>query len=204
MAISEVAIANLALQKLGAARIVSLTEDSRNARTINSCYEFMRDRELRANAWNFAIKRASLAASSTAPTFDFDRAFPVPADFLRLLPPPILYLDWTIENHLGSPAILTNDTAPLEIRYIARITDPTKFDTIFIDMLACKIAWHCCEEITQSNTKKAEIQKEYTDSKNDAKKINAFEKIEEPGPEDPWVAARMVGLRNWLNGPWVR
>ena len=61
---SEVDIANRALQKLGAESIVSLTQDSENARACNLCYEPIRDAELRAHPWNFAIKRASLAADS--------------------------------------------------------------------------------------------------------------------------------------------
>ena len=54
---SEVDICNRALSKLGAARITSLTEDSVNARACNAMYESVRDAELRAHPWNFAMKR---------------------------------------------------------------------------------------------------------------------------------------------------
>lgn len=190
MAVSDVSIANLALQKLGATRITSLTEDSRNARSVNACYEHLRDKELRAHKWNFAIKRTTLAPSATDPDFDYDYAFPLPSDCLRLLPPSRHALDWKIESHDGSPAILTNDGDTLEILYVARITDPTQFDECFIEMLACKIADHCCEEITQSNAKQANIREQYRDARREARQMNAFENISDEPPEDPWLAAR--------------
>jgi len=193
MATSVVSVSNLALQKLGAGSIVSMDEDSREARAANACYEPLRDRELRAHAWNFAIKRTTLAPSATTPDFDFTYAFPVPSDLLRLLPPARTGLDWTIENLNGTPHIHTNDGDTLEIRYVARMTDPTQFDALFVEMLAAKMAWHMCEGLTQSNTKKADIQQEYKDLRAEARKINAFEQPVPEESEPPWLAARRTG-----------
>jgi hypothetical protein len=190
MAVSNVSIANLALQLLGAGRITSLTEDHKNARAVNSCFEFLRDRELRAHAWNFAIKRATLAPSSVEPEFDYDYAFPLPTDSLRLLPKAEHNLDWIIENVDDKSCIVTNDGDTLEIRYIAKITDPTKFDMLFVYALAAKIAEHCCEELTQSNTKQQKATQFYKDTIAEARKINAFEQTVPEEPEDPWLAAR--------------
>lgn len=190
MAVSNVSIANLALQLLGAARIVSLTDDHKNARAVNSCFEFLRDKELRAHAWNFSIERATLAPSSTAPEFDFDYAFPLPTEFLRLLPPARHALDWNIERVDDKSCIVTNDGDTLEIRYVARIIDPTKFDMLFVYALAAKIAEHCCEELTQSNTKQQKATAFYKDAIAEARKINAFEQTVPEEPEDPWLAAR--------------
>lgn len=193
MPASEVSVCNLALQKLGAARIVSLTENSRNAKSVNACYVPQRDNELRKYKWNFAKKRASLAAHATAPAFMYEAAYPVPTDFLALIKPARLGLDWHIENHEGVLAILTNDGAPLEIRYIARITNAALFDPSFVEMLACKIAWHTCEDITQSNTKKAALMEEYMFHKAEARRQNAFDTDKQPEPVDEWLVARHTG-----------
>ena len=83
MAISDVAIANLALQKLGSGHITSLSQDDPSARAVNACYEQIRDMELRKHPWNFARKRTTLAPDATTPSFDFDYAFPLPSDCLR-------------------------------------------------------------------------------------------------------------------------
>src|SRR4051812_44976933 len=107
MATSDVSICNLALQKLGATRIAALTDNSRNARAVAACYEQMRDRELRANPWNFAKARAQLAAAGTAPAFDYNNAFPLPTDFLRLILPQQVGLDWRMESQDNQRVILS-------------------------------------------------------------------------------------------------
>lgn len=193
MAISDVAICNLALQKLGASRISSLSDASENARECNAAYETIRDRELRANRWKFAIKRTTLAPSSTTPDFTYTYAFVLPPDCLRVLFPARLGLDWKIENHVGDPAILTNDGNTLEVRYVARITDPTKFDALFVEALAAKLAWHLCETFTQSNTKKAAALDEYKMALAEARKINAIELGVLKQPVDEWLMARRIG-----------
>jgi hypothetical protein len=193
MAVSEVSICNLALQKLGAKRISALDDDSREAESVNACYETLRDRELAAYHWNFAKTRVTLAPDATAPEFTFTYAFLLPADCLNIIKPARLGLDWHVENHNGSLAILTNDGDEIDLRYIAKITDPTRFHPVFVDMLACKIAWHCCEELTQSNTKKDAVAQEYMLARKDARRMNAFSVNQQPQPVDGWLAARNTG-----------
>ena len=152
---SVVEICNRALQKLGAARIVDITDNSKNARSCNTAYNPTRLKELRRHTWNFAIKRASLPASVTPPLFDYRFAYPLPTDFLRLLAPdPISNredIEWVIEGN----TIVTNDSAPLQIRYVADITDPNLMDPLFREAVSADLAMELCEEITQSNEKKA-------------------------------------------------
>ena len=197
--ISQTRVANHALQKLGAQLITSMDEDTREARTVKACYSILRDRELRAHSWNFSIKRVALAPSATVPAFGFAKAFPLPADCLRILPP-ALHVDWTVENINGVSHILTNEGTVIYLRYVARITDEAVFDELFVDMLACKIAWHCCETITQSNQKKADVMQEYKDARAEARRINAFEQASPQEPEPPWLVARRAGSgeQNWL------
>ena len=188
---SEVDIANRALQKLGAERIVSLTQDSENARACNLAYPLVRDAELRAHPWNFAIARVSLPADATAPAFGPANSFTLPSDFLRLLPVDpeevINDEDWRIEGK----KILTNDSAPLQVRYIYRVTDPNEFDSLFVEALASKIAFQICEKITQSNQKKAAAAEDYKMAIAAARRINAFENVAQEPPPDPWDTARL-------------
>lgn len=191
MAASDVSICNLALQKLGAKRITSLADDSPNARSLNACYEAVRDYELRRHTWNFALKRVALAADATAPAFGPAAQYTLPSDFLRLAPIDKAFAvvtdDWIIEGR----KVLTNFSAPLNLRYIYRVTDPNEFDAAFVMTLACSLSWHTCEEITQSNTKKADVRDEYKDVVREAKRTNAIERnaYDEP-PPDTWDDAR--------------
>ena len=187
---STVEIANRALQILGAKRIVSLTEDSRNARAINAAFEPVKRAELRKHPWSFAIKRVQLAADATAPAFTKTNSFPLPSDFIRLLSPDpevnFNDLDWNIEGQ----SIITNDDAPLDARYIYDVTNPNIFDMLFREALAAKLAEQLCEEITQSNSKVATAQSFYTTAIAEAKRANAIEKVAEEPPTDTWVSVR--------------
>jgi len=200
MAASNVSIANLALQKLGAASIVALDDRPGSPAEMNACFEALRDTELRKYLWKFALQRAILAADATAPLFTYARAFPLPVDFLRLIKPARLGLDWHIERHQSQLCILTNDAAPLQIRYVAKITDPSAFDPCFVEMLACKLAWHTCERITQSNTKKAAMLEEYEIHRRTARQTNAFEVGSKPEPVDEWLIGRSSG--QLVNSEW--
>jgi len=187
---SETEICNRALQKLGAGRITSLTQGSANARSCNVAYAPIRDAELRAHAWSFSIKRVQLAALAIGPIFYFDNQFQLPSDFLRLLPRDrfdnLADLDWTIEER----NLLTDDAAPLNVRYVAQITDPNTMDALFREALSSKIAYELCEEITQSNTKKEAARIDYIMAIREARRINAIEKTAEDLPEDNWLKAR--------------
>lgn len=188
MATSKVAIANRALQKLGAKRIESLAQDHPNARSINAAYDMQRDWLLRKYVWSFAIKRASIAADGDGPEWgDWDR-YTVPNDFVRLIRDDESghTVDWKIEGlH-----ILSADGSPLEIRYVARIDDTNFYDPLFVEALASKIAFECCEEITGNTTKKNRAEKDLDTAISEAERIGAIEKAPEEFPEDDYITAR--------------
>lgn len=187
---SKVQIANRALQLVGAKRITSLDEDSRNARAVNAAYEPIKLAELRKHPWVCAVRRAQLAASSTTPAFTKTNAFPLPSDFIRLLPPDpevnFADLDWEIEGR----SVITNDDAPLNIRYIYDITDTNEMDALLREVIAAKLAEAICEEITQSNSKIATATLAYNTAIAEARRVNAIEKPSQKPPEDEWVTIR--------------
>ena len=72
---SVVDICNGALNQLGATTILSLTEDSKNARLCNARYTQVRDALFRSHPWNCLQKRVQLAADTTAPAWGFTSAY---------------------------------------------------------------------------------------------------------------------------------
>ncbi len=191
MAVSEVDICNRALQKLGAKRITSLNDDSTNARSCNAAYAIIRDAELRAHTWNFAIERAELAADATAPAWGRANAYQLPSDFLAMAED---YpednrndKDWIIEGQ----KILSDDSDPIYIRYVKRVTDTGTFDALFVEALATKLALELCEEITQSNTKKEGLRADYSEAIKTARRMNAIkQKPSAEPPTDSWLTVR--------------
>ena len=170
---SEVGICNRALQKLGARRITSMTEDSVNARACNAAYEAVRDAMYRAHTWVFTTARASLAADSTAPDWGRQNSFTLPSDFIRLLDDYPERNTTDVDFEIEQNKILTNFDAPLEIRYVSRVTDPNIMDPLFREAFSTALAFELCEEITQSNTKKASLKEDLKDIIRDAKRVNA-------------------------------
>jgi|AP82_1055514.scaffolds.fasta_scaffold20863_2 hypothetical protein len=183
---SVVDICNRALQKLGASPITALTEDSRNARACNASYEIIRDAELRKHPWSCATSRVQLAPDTATPAFGVDYQYSLPSDFLRILPGNKI-TDWQIEGR----KLLTDDGITLDLRYVKRVTDPNEFDALFINLLATRLAFELCEIITQSNTKKDFLMKDYEFSILEAKRSNAIERVSAESPEDSWITARL-------------
>jgi hypothetical protein len=70
---------------LGDAPIVSINDDTKQAKALKRVYDDTLKAFLVDHPWHFAKKRASLPASATTPAWGFARGYPVPADFLRLL-----------------------------------------------------------------------------------------------------------------------
>lgn len=187
---SQTDICNIALQKLGAGKITSISEDSRIARACSVAYTHCLEAELRAHPWRFAISRATLAADATEPEWGKDNSFELPTDCLRLLAPypEMNYndLDFEIEGR----KIYTNESAPLYVRYIAQVTDTSLMDSTFREVLACRMALQMSEDLTQSNAKAATIAAQYKDALAQARRTNAIESIAAQPPEDTWVTVR--------------
>lgn len=197
---SNVDIANRALTKLGEGRLISLGDDTKAGREVNSMFHIVRDAELRAHNWRFAIKRARLAALVAAPEFGYTYQYRPPADCLRILEVGDVYPGADLSDYVGMPSseyayegglILTNIAAPLKLRYIARIEDPTLYDALFVEAFACKLAMELAEPLTQSSTKRELAQREYDRAIALAVKANSIELPPVKAADDTWVLARL-------------
>jgi hypothetical protein len=183
---SAVQIANLALVTLGDDEaLVELNSDTRAGRTILAVFDPLRDAVLRAHPWNFAVTRASLPALATAPAFGFAYAYQLPADWLRFVDEEE-YQPYSIE----SGKLLTDAEPPLNIRYIRLVTDPGRFDALFVTALAARIAWHTAQRLTGSAQIKADARAAYMEAMAEAKRVDGQENPPEDYPEDDWVLAR--------------
>lgn len=197
---SNVEIANRALTKIGAKRIIALTDNTKEAREVNSMFSIVRDAELRKYNWRFSIKRAALAAHADTPVFGFSYQYRTPADCLKILEVGDYYPGADLTDYVGSDTsayayengfILTDYAAPLNLRYVARIEDPTMFDALFVEAFACKLAMELAEPITQSTSKRELATREYRDAIRDAVRNNSIEKPPVKVADDTWILARL-------------
>ncbi len=197
---SQIAIANRALTKLGAARIISLGDDNKQARAVSSMWDIVRDAELRAHNWSFSITRAALAASVDTPVFGFDYQFPFPEDCLRVLTVGEYFPAVSLSDYRGSDEapyriegryILSNEAGPMYLRYVSCCEDVTQWDSSFVEAFACRLAAELAEDLTQSNTKKDAAWGERKQAISDAIRANAIELPPEALPDDSWVISRL-------------
>ena len=143
---STVDICNGALNQLGATTILSLTEDSKNARLCNSRYTQVRDAVFRSHPWNCLQVRVELASSTTTPAWGYKFKFDLPGDCLRLL----RILDFDSNYQVEGKAILSNNSS-MKILYISRVEDPNQYDELLRETLSSSLAADMAFSITSNN-----------------------------------------------------
>jgi hypothetical protein len=167
---SVVDICNGALNQLGASTILSLTEDSKNARLCNARYTQVRDSLFRSHPWNCLQKRVQLAADTTAPAWGFTSAYTLPADCLRLL----RILDYDSNHKVEGRKILTNNSS-MKILYVARIEDPNEYDELLRETISAALAADIAYAVTSSNPVSLNMYNLYQTKLKDARFVDATE-----------------------------
>jgi len=180
-------VVNLALIELGDRTINALSEDNKRAKTMNAIYVGTRDEVLRLCPWTFARTRLSISADASNPLWGYGNRYALPADFLYMISVENLE-DYTIEDgyiHANSTSGVA-DTS-LNVKYIKRVTDMSKADSLFVQALAAKLAFKACDRITQSNTKKDQLRFDYEQVALEAKRLNGQETTPYFFKEDEWI-----------------
>jgi len=151
---SVVNMCNSALNLLGASTIAALTDDTKNARLCNQRYEPVRNRVFRSHAWNCLHKRLQLAQNSTAPVVEYDHAYALPSDCLRVLKihngttdSIASALDYKLEGRN-----IVTDIDTVFVIYIALDTDPNNYDTYLRESISHQLAADLCYAITNNAT----------------------------------------------------
>lgn len=124
---------------VGASSLSSL-DDSRLAIALRT-YEAARDETLAAHAWNFAIKRSAALSAGTNPSYEYSNAWTLPTDCLRVLEVYDSTNAWVSTAwRIESGALICNLAAAPKVKYIAQITDTTKYSSVFINTLVYLLA----------------------------------------------------------------
>lgn len=182
---TEIEICNGAIVKCRGRAILTINDDSLEAKLCKVSYPFVRNRLLRGHPWNFNKKRAVLAESLTAPAYEFENAFNLPSDCGKLLETTIpLEIKWAVESN----QIVTN-WSEVSILYGAMITDATKFDAQFTSVLIAELAAEICYPLTQSTALADRLAQEAKDKLREARSMNGQER----------GSIQQVGASEWLN-----
>lgn len=145
---SDVQIANAALDKLGEQPILAFTDQSVPGRLANRSYADVRDALVREFPWNFAMKRASLAANVATPEWGFSYAYNLPTGCMRLVEVNNDYgYDWRLEGR----TIVTDLEPPLKIKYVGTVPEG-EMEATFREALAARLAMEWAEPLSATTS----------------------------------------------------
>tara|TARA_R110000765_G_scaffold6883_1_gene22490 strand:- start:49 stop:630 length:582 start_codon:yes stop_codon:yes gene_type:complete len=167
---SVVDICNGALNQLGATTILSLTEDSKNARLCNLRYTQIRDALFRTHPWNCLQKRIELAADTTSPAWGFNNSYTLPSDCLRLL----RILDYDSNYKVEGRKILSNSSG-MKILYVARVTDPNQYDELLRETISASLGADIAFGVTSNNQTAQNMYSLFQDKLRDARFVDSTE-----------------------------
>lgn len=174
---TQVGVINTALAMLGSTTRLQSINDNGNVAAHARAHWDMAVREMLADhPWNFAIRRTMLNEAGAAPEFDYDNAFTLPADCLRWLPPSPDDDSW-FEAVCEGGKLLTNEAAPLPVRYISlELGEPVlNWSAHFAMAMAAKLALLLAEPITQSESTDSKMEGRFLAAIATAKRMDARE-----------------------------
>ena len=193
-ALSITDIANMALDYLDEAPLTSIDDGTSVARWMKRNFWPMAWGLMRKHPWNFAITRAALAEDAVPPLFGWSHAYSLPADCLRVLPPT------ADSSEDGTPVpykvegqdILTDQPAPMQLRYIRRIDNTGLFDNQFCDALAAALAQKAAHFITGKQSYAQTLAQVFAGLMSAAQLIDALAGTAEAPVDDDWLNARLA------------
>ncbi len=195
---SVVDICNEAMDLLGAATIISLTQDSKEARLCNRRFDTVRDSVLRTHLWNIALTRKQIAADATAPDFGFTYQYTLPTEpyCLRVVSfwnsvvnNEVAAYDSNVMYKIEGRKILSNE-GTCKITYIARVTNTEDYDSLLSSTIAYRLAADTAYGITGSMSVAQNMQALYEARLREAKGVDAMEGYPEQPQANEYIEIR--------------
>jgi hypothetical protein len=124
--------------------------------------------------------------ATVEPEYDYDYAYRIPTDCLRVLSNSTNNEETKIEG-----GVLYTDSSDIKIKYIAQITDPDDFDTAFTTALVTQLASALALAVTNNRNVTADMKAEAKEKKAEAIGTDAQGGGSPDDPRcDSWINAR--------------
>lgn len=159
MALSQVQVTNMALAKVGAEYISSMTEGAKEATYANIFWESCRDTLLESYPWNFATERASLARLAGSPVWQYDCKYQLPNDCLRVRDISVdgdFESTKTVDYRIEGRTLVTNETT-VYIKYTKKVTDTSYWPPTFVRLFVCDLAALLSEPLAAMSTDQKQL-----------------------------------------------
>lgn len=200
MSVTDVQICNMALQELGANRIINLTTETKEEATLcNLFYRPVVDEVLRSHPWNCATWYQTLAqvdsgdADYLLTNFDkweYQYALPVNPYCLRVLEiSDYPDADYEIVRDYLLCNLETTATTVVKLKYIQRIEDESKFDSLLVRAIAYRLAADLTDKLTNSRKTRSEMLELFEWALRNARAIDGLESTAPDVDNDDWKTA---------------
>ena len=199
---SEVDICNLALARLGDNATVASIDPPEGSAQAEHCarfYAVARDSLLEMHAWKFATRRV-LLAKLTVESWDWAFAYAEPTGALKLLG--VLSATasnddetqpYEAESAANGAAIILTNQEDASLRFVARVTDTTKFSPLFVDALAWLLASYLAGPVLKGDAGAAMAKtrlQSFMLAFSNAKVSDANQRKVRPEHTPAWIAGR--------------
>lgn len=151
MTYTKIDLCSRALVKLGASPITSFNEATAEAKVCTQLYEPTVESLLAAYPWRFALEKAELARLVAKPMADYQYAYQLPNDCVRVLSAGNGFKSQGLKYKIVGGKLHTN-AERVVISYIAR-PDESTFPPFFSNALIAKLGAELCLPLTESTTR---------------------------------------------------
>lgn len=164
-----ISICNRALDLVKGERITAFDGSSEAARLCERNWDAARRLVFEEHNWNVCIKRVVLAPLSMAPAFEFASQYQLPSDCVRVLK---MYGNENDTYQIEGRYLLT-DVNPVNLVYVADVTDPLLYTPMLKDVIAHKLASDIAFSMTGSAAFARELDDRYQRLLSEARSIDA-------------------------------
>lgn len=188
---TEVDICNAALSRAGISkRIESLSDATVEAEACDAEYAGARDAVLEDHPWQFAMKYASLPKDAASPEWYWDHQYSLPDDYMMLLNLEAESIPYEITADLK---LMTNEGAPLKVRYASRVTDPSKMPQSFKQAVVLRLASFIAVSLTKDLERANFLEQKYEKQVADARFADGSRRSYQPLDSSAFHDARHIG-----------
>ena len=171
MSLSAISLCSKALIKVGANGISSFDENTAEAKVASQLYGMIRDGLLSSYPWRFATVQKTLNQLVDVPTADFEYAFLLPTDLLRILSAGEGSRGRGLVYRIYEKTLQTNARNVI-LTYISR-PEEEAFPAFFDELLVSKLASEFCLPLTESASRSDFLNKQTENLLSRAKLIDA-------------------------------
>ena len=177
MSFTSIDICSHALVKLGANSISSFQEETTEAHIAKQLYDMVLDSLLSSYPWRFALKQTSLARLTDTPKADYQYAFALPNDCIRILSAGQTNRGKGLNYRIAQQQLHTNSPSVV-LTYLCRPNE-ADFPAFFVEALVAKLAAEFCLPLTESTTRTDYLKKQATETLQTARLTDSQQSVPE-------------------------